>query len=66
MEADQLIFNLNNYEIQYPEKRPLFLEGADLFTTPLGIFYSRRIGSPPVTPTLTAGPLDAPRRLLAR
>ena len=52
VESDQLIFNLNNYEIQYPEKRPLFLEGVDLFTTPLGIFYSRRIGSSPVTPTL--------------
>jgi hypothetical protein len=52
VESDQLIFNLNNYEIQYPEKRPLFLEGADLFSTPLGVFYSRRIGSSPVLPTL--------------
>ncbi|MEO8213416.1 MAG: DUF5916 domain-containing protein, partial [Myxococcales bacterium] len=64
VEADQLIFNLNNYEIQYPEKRPLFLEGADLFTTPLGIFYSRRIGSSPVTPTLNAGTLGETRRLV--
>ncbi len=52
VEADQLILNLNNYEIQYPEKRPLFLEGADLFATPLGVLYSRRIGSSPPLPTL--------------
>jgi hypothetical protein len=52
IEADQLTFNLNRYEIFYPEKRPLFLEGAEQFTTPLGLFYSRRIGSSPATPTL--------------
>ncbi len=55
IDPDQLIQNLNNYEIQLPEKRPLFLEGADLFATPLGIFYSRRIGSSPLTPALRSG-----------
>ncbi|MES1204527.1 MAG: DUF5916 domain-containing protein [Pseudomonadota bacterium] len=55
VESDELVLNLNNYEIQYPEKRPLFLEGADLFATPLGAFYSRRIGSSPLTPTLKSG-----------
>jgi hypothetical protein len=62
VEADQLILNLNNYEIQYPEKRPLFLEGADLFASPLGIFYSRRIGSTPPAPILT--PRERSIRLL--
>jgi hypothetical protein len=55
VEADQLVFNLNNYEVQYPEKRPLFLEGADALATPLALFYSRRIGSSPATPTLRTG-----------
>jgi hypothetical protein len=55
VEADQLVFNLNNYEVQYPEKRPLFLEGAEALATPLAVFYSRRIGSSPTTPTLRAG-----------
>jgi hypothetical protein len=55
VEVDQIIFNLGRYEIELPEKRPLFLEGADQFSTPLALFYSRRIGSSPVTPTLQAG-----------
>lgn len=52
VEVDQIIFNLGSYEILLPEKRPLFLEGADQFTTPLALFYSRRIGSSPATPAL--------------
>lgn len=53
VEADELTYNfINRYEIFYPEKRPLFLEGAEQFVTPLQLFYSRRIGSSPVTPTL--------------
>jgi len=53
VEADELTYNfINRYEIFYPEKRPLFLEGAEQFVTPLQLFYSRRIGASPVTPTL--------------
>jgi hypothetical protein len=53
VEADELTFNfLSHYEIFYPEKRPLFLEGAEQFITPLPLFYSRRIGASPATPTL--------------
>jgi len=53
VEADELAYNfINRNEIFYPEKRPLFLEGAEQFVTPLQLFYSRRIGSSPVTPTL--------------
>lgn len=55
VESDRLILNLNNYEILYPEKRPLFTEGADAFLTPLNLFYSRRIGSSPATPTARTG-----------
>jgi len=55
VEADQIVFNLGNYEILLPEKRPLFLEGADQLSTPLALFYSRRIGSSPATPTLQRG-----------
>jgi len=56
VEADELTFNfLARYEIFYPEKRPLFLEGAEQFTTPLPLFYSRRIGASPATPTLLGG-----------
>jgi len=56
VEADELTFNfINRYEIFYPEKRPLFLEGAEQFVTPLQLFYSRRIGSSPATPTLQTG-----------
>jgi len=52
VEADQLILNLNNVETFLPEKRPLFLEGVDAFATPLTVFYSRRIGNPPLSPGL--------------
>jgi hypothetical protein len=52
VEADQVILNLTNYEIQLPEKRPLFLEGAEAFSFPLQLFYSRRIGSAPLPPSL--------------
>jgi hypothetical protein len=30
----------------FPEKRPFFLEGADQFSTPGGLIYTRRIASP--------------------
>ncbi|MDB4980883.1 MAG: hypothetical protein JWM82_1635, partial [Myxococcales bacterium] len=52
VEADQLILNLSNFETFLPEKRPLFLEGTEVFAFPLQVFYSRRIGNAPTTPTL--------------
>jgi hypothetical protein len=52
VEADQVILNLTNYETFLPEKRPLFLEGSEIFSLPLQVFYSRRIGFAPTTPTL--------------
>jgi len=60
VEADQRVLNLSTFETFFPEKRPFFTEGMDLFQSPLRIsfggayggdayqfFYSRRIGKPP-------------------
>jgi hypothetical protein len=51
VETDQVIQNLQNAEPFFPEKRPFFLEGLDVFQpvgsaygTPQQLFYSRRIG----------------------
>ncbi len=57
VEADQLILNLTNVETFLPEKRTLFLEGAEAFATPLQVFYSRRIGNAPTNPTLLSDPI---------
>src|SRR5581483_11307383 len=64
VETDQLILNLTNTETFLPEKRPLFLEGADAFATPLQVFYSRRIGSAPPSPTLHTDTLMNPTETL--
>lgn len=50
VDADQIVLNLSHFETFFPEKRPFFLEGTDLFNTPLGLFYSRRIGRTSVIP----------------
>lgn len=55
VEADPSEVNLTASETYFQEKRPLFLEDADLFRFSLGqgdnnaeqLFYSRRIGAPP-------------------
>jgi hypothetical protein len=52
VEADQILQNLTTYELFFPEKRPFFLQGMDLFqpvtpweeNSPQQPFYSRRIG----------------------
>lgn len=51
VEADPAVLNLSTFETFYPEKRPFFIEGAQIlqFTTfggrfGPGLFYSRRIG----------------------
>ncbi|XXF76977.1 DUF5916 domain-containing protein [Myxococcaceae bacterium GXIMD 01537] len=60
VDADRLLLNLTNFEVQFPEKRPFFNEGLELFQ-PVGgsmgptnhaLFYSRRIGL--TTPVLGA------------
>ncbi len=58
VEVDPAVVNLSQYETFFPELRPFFVEGSDLFNFGqpgcnincgfgLGIFYSRRIGRPP-------------------
>ncbi|WP_242343840.1 DUF5916 domain-containing protein [Anaeromyxobacter terrae] len=51
VETDKVIQNLQNAEPFFPEKRPFFLEGLDVFQpvgaeygSPQQLFYSRRIG----------------------
>lgn len=45
IEADPDEVNLSHWESFLREKRPFFLEGADLFDLPFDLFYSRRIGA---------------------
>jgi hypothetical protein len=60
VEADQLLLNLSTFEAFYPERRPFFTQGLELFepvgmtsdTAPMSLFYSRRIGL--ATPILGA------------
>ena len=47
VELDRPVLNLSAYETYYEEKRPFFLEGANLFDTRYSLFYSRRIGHAP-------------------
>lgn len=47
IESDAVQISVNNtFSIFYPEKRPFFLEGADLFGTLASAFYSRMINNP--------------------
>ena len=63
VEADQLILNLSTFEVFFPEKRPFFTQGLELFQpvgsevgqVPQTLFYSRRIGLD--TPILGAAKL---------
>jgi hypothetical protein len=50
VEADPAVMNLTAFETFLEEKRPLFLEGKNIFAFSFGddtLFYSRRIGQPP-------------------
>ncbi|MCK4579550.1 MAG: carbohydrate binding family 9 domain-containing protein [Candidatus Marinimicrobia bacterium] len=53
IEADAEQINLTRFELRYPEKRPFFLEGAELFQQRIRQFYSRRIGDIPWGAKLT-------------
>ena len=54
IESDATQISVNNtFAIFYPEKRPFFLEGADLFNTSVSIFYSRMINDPLASVKLT-------------
>lgn len=57
VEADPAVVNLTAFETFFPEKRPFFLEGSDVFNFGQVVqrndfgtqyfFYSRRVGRPP-------------------
>ena len=61
VEADDVIINLSNYETFFPEKRPFFQEGQEIFTTNsrmkggLSVLHTRRMGGPAVPPEVPAG-----------
>src|SRR5215467_5426413 len=75
VEVDPAVVNLSQFETFFPEKRPFFLEGTNIFdnfgrggsnsfwgfnrNTP-NLFYSRRIGRPPQE-TVAADSVDVPR-----
>ncbi|MBN1204311.1 MAG: carbohydrate binding family 9 domain-containing protein [Myxococcaceae bacterium] len=58
VEADENVLNLTTFETFFPEKRPFFLDGMDMFQTPRmtyfptarRLFYTRRIGAVPRKP----------------
>jgi hypothetical protein len=69
VEVDPAVVNLTAFETFLPERRPLFLEGADIFQFPLNyggagpetLFYTRRIGrSPQSRPPADAVHADIP------
>jgi len=66
VEADQQVLNLSTYETYYPEKRPFFLEGAELFAAPIQVLYTRRIGHVPDSPALRTASLHAQYRNQSR
>lgn len=47
VEADSAQLDLNSrFQLFFPEKRPFFLEGADFFSTPLDLVFTRTIADP--------------------
>jgi hypothetical protein len=47
VEADAGVLDVNErFAIYFSEKRPFFLEGADIFSTPFSLVYTRRIVDP--------------------
>jgi len=54
VEVDQAVLNLTVFEPYFPEKRPFFVEGAQMFAfgtsidnTSMPLFFSRRVGRTP-------------------
>lgn len=65
VESDDVIVNLTSFETFFPEKRPFFLEGQEIFNTtprsnirrssrgtPTVLVHTRRIGGPPIVPDI--------------
>jgi uncharacterized protein DUF5916 len=51
-DAGQFTFDPRN-ALFFPEKRPFFLDGAELFNTPNNLIYTRRIAAPEAAVKLT-------------
>ncbi len=51
IEADPAVLNLTAFETFFPERRPFFVEGANIFEfgglSSMRFFYTRRVGQPP-------------------
>lgn len=67
VETDSVVLNLSTYETFYPEKRPFFLEGFQIFTPPgngATFLHTRRIGAAPRSPWAPEGAeiLSAPEQ----
>ena len=60
VEADQRVLNLETSETYYPEKRTFFLEGIDVFSSPLQMVYTRRIGRETTAPIFRTDAVDDP------
>jgi hypothetical protein len=60
VEADALQIDVNQrYPLFYDEKRPFFLEGADIFGTAFDLIYTRRVADPAYGVKLTGRLGDA-------
>ncbi|CAN5772629.1 DUF5916 domain-containing protein [soil metagenome] len=54
VESDAAQVDVNTtFALFYPERRPFFQEGMDLYRTPLDVFYSRSVNSPQAATKLT-------------
>src|SRR5262249_11775617 len=54
VEADAIQIDVNRrFPLFFDEKRPFFLESAEIFTTPLDLVYTRRIADPALGGKLT-------------
>ncbi len=60
VEVDQRVLNLTTFETYYPEKRPFFLEGIDVFSSPLQLVYTRRVGRESSSPSLRRDDMGTP------
>ncbi len=47
VEADPAQVNLSAFESVFDERRPFFVEGSNVLSSPVNYFYSRRIGAVP-------------------
>ncbi len=54
IESDATQIDANRtFALFYPEKRPFFLEGADMFDSPIGVVYTRSINNPELAAKFT-------------